>query len=569
MASKSYLVARREYVENLRTKAFWIGIMAFPVLYAVIILVAVLLHKAKDVRKYVVLDESGWLLAAMEEPVPDLWKLFDEVKRVKAGETDGVEELSFYPEVLDRGYLGELLDKTDKGQVSVLATALSEFQKHLPEIESIDRTHLEAVLDSFRGILPENVDPETVVDWIERVPREFHELRGWLGELPAEQANRYSRTSRSDDFERIDYQGDEKGLRQMIGQEEIFAYFVVPKDPVGAPPPLGRSDNGAARESSKTPGFKYVSKNVADKALKKWFQREATKLIRERRIEKLEMPKQHADWIGKGIRFDEKKVSAAGTEEKVKTKDYTLQLAPVGFVYALWIAIFIMAQMLLTNTIEEKSNRIIEVLLSSVSPLQLMSGKIAGLAFTGLTVVGSWLFFFVLGIKILPLVNPAIGEVLDKIALEGVIRNPAFVLSFLIYFILGYVFYAALYCGIGSVFNSLKEAQNMVTPLALALIVPLLTMMPIAENPNGTLARVMSYIPLFTPFVMMNRVGGSPPLLDYLGTSVILLAAVALMFWASAKVFRIGILMTGKPPRIREILRWVRAPVGTVAVRKE
>ena len=86
--------------------------------------------------------------------------------------------------------------------------------------------------------------------------------------------------------------------------------------------------------------------------------------------------------------------------------------------------------------------------------------------------------------------------------------------------------------------------------------------MPIYKDPNGTLARVMSYIPIFTPFAMMNRAGGPPPVIDYVLTTILLLASILVAFWAAAKVFRIGVLMTGKPPKLREILRWVRAPVG-------
>jgi ABC-type Na+ efflux pump permease subunit len=226
--------------------------------------------------------------------------------------------------------------------------------------------------------------------------------------------------------------------------------------------------------------------------------------------------------------------------------------------------VFTIAQMLLTNTIEEKSNRLMEVLLSSVSPLQLMIGKIAGIAATGLAMLSTWLVCFFLATRYVPrLFGVELGFDLSVIA-----SDPVYIASFLAYFLLGYLFYAALLVGIGSVCNSLKEAQNLMTPITLMLFVPLVAMVPISQDPNGTLARVLSYIPTFTPFAMMNRAAGPPSAMEYVLTSVLMVVSVAFVMWAAAKVFRVGVLMTGKPPRLGEILRWIRAPVGLVPERK-
>jgi len=98
-------------------------------------------------------------------------------------------------------------------------------------------------------------------------------------------------------------------------------------------------------------------------------------------------------------------------------------------------------------------------------------------------------------------------------------------------------------------------------PVILALMVPLATMFPIANDPNGTLAKVMTYIPIYTPFAMMNRAGGPPPAWEWIASSALILVSLWIAFRGAAKVFRIGVLMTGKPPKIREIIRWMRAPV--------
>jgi len=148
--------------------------------------------------------------------------------------------------------------------------------------------------------------------------------------------------------------------------------------------------------------------------------------------------------------------------------------------------------------------------------------------------------------------------------LAALASDPTFVVSFLVYFLLGYLFYASLLVAIGSVVNTIKEGQNLMAPVTMTLMVPLMAMIPIGKDPNGTLAKVLSYIPPFTPFAMMNRAAGPPTAFEYVTTSILLLVSIAATMWAAAKIFRIGILLTGKPPKFREILRWIKAPVGAI-----
>ena len=167
--------------------------------------------------------------------------------------------------------------------------------------------------------------------------------------------------------------------------------------------------------------------------------------------------------------------------------------------------------MLLTNTIEEKSNKLIEVLLSSVSPLVLMAGKIAGIAATGLTIILFWgaMLLMILGVlpQVLGASLPPLGEI--------ILSDPWFLGSFIVYFILGYLLYAAILVGLGSVCNNLKEAQNLTLPVQLIQMLPLLVMIPIGKDPNGLLAQTLSYFPPLTPFVMMNRAAAPPTSMEY------------------------------------------------------
>jgi ABC-2 type transport system permease protein len=217
------------------------------------------------------------------------------------------------------------------------------------------------------------------------------------------------------------------------------------------------------------------------------------------------------------------------------------------------VAIFSIVQMLLNNVIEEKSNRIIEVLLSSVTPGELMMGKLAGIAAIGLTMVGSWVLAL---IGILAWKSSGQSEVATQ--LYTVVRTSNLVPAFVIYFFLGYVMYAALILALGSVCNTLKEAQNYMGVITMVMMVPMLTMMFIPKDPNGTVATVLSWIPIYTPFIMMNRAAADPPLFDLIGTMVLLIVCTAFALWMAGKIFRIGVLRTGQPPKLVEMLRWVK-----------
>ena len=327
----------------------------------------------------------------------------------------------------------------------------------------------------------------------------------------------------------------------MLGHGEIFAYFVIGADPTTS------SDE-----------CKYVSENLTDRDLTNWFAGIATEVVRERRIAREQIEPAVATWIQKDLRFEGRKLASSGVAEEVGTVDRARQWAPVAFTYLLWFAIFTSAQMLLTSTIEEKAARIIEVLLASVSPLQLMVGKLIGVAGAGLTVVASWALWLFIALLVLPVVAgaPVLGFLGDVAA------DPLMLCAFVSYFVLGYLLYAAFLVGVGSVCSNLKDAQNLMLPVMIPMIIAISSMVPIGKDPNGLFAQVMSFIPPFTPFVMMNRSAGPPALWEYVTTTIVLLGAIYAVAYGVARIFRIGILMTGKPPRISEVLRWLAMGEG-------
>jgi ABC-type Na+ efflux pump permease subunit len=258
-----------------------------------------------------------------------------------------------------------------------------------------------------------------------------------------------------------------------------------------------------------------------------------------------------ADWVRRLSRRGEVRTISLGEEagEDAPSSKLTTVLklmVPMAFMLLLWISTFVSANYLLTSTIEEKSNKVVEVLLSAVSPMQLMTGKIMGQA-----LVGSVLLIMYAGLA---------ATILAAVAVAGGIIGPVKLLLLGLYFVMAYFMIAAIMAGIGSAVNEMREAQSLLGPAMMVLMIPLFLWLPISDSPNGALATITSFIPPLTPFVMILRVNGSEPVAtgQIIATLIIGYAAAVAMIWMAAKIFRVGVLMYGKPPTPIELLRWIR-----------
>jgi ABC-2 type transport system permease protein len=294
--------------------------------------------------------------------------------------------------------------------------------------------------------------------------------------------------------------------------------------------------------------------NLADEGLKNLIAEGLAKDLQARELATLGVDAKEIHRIDKiDVKLAGKDPSKEEGKESVSDAESYRQMAPAAFVYLLFVAIMTVAQMLLSSTIEEKSNRIVEVLLSTVTPWELMLGKLLGVAASGLTMLVAWVLSAIMMFKWFVAGGSSIaGQVFQLVFVPGML------LPFVLYFVLGYLLYAGLILALGSTCNTLKDAQNFMAPIMVVLMLPVLSMMFIVRDPNGTLAHIMSWIPVFTPFAMMNRIAGSPPMIDVIGTTVMLVITIALVIWISGRIFRVGILRTGQPPKLLELLQFVR-----------
>jgi len=221
-------------------------------------------------------------------------------------------------------------------------------------------------------------------------------------------------------------------------------------------------------------------------------------------------------------------------------------ILPVAFTFLLFMGVMGAGQGMLTTTVEEKSSRVIEVLLSAVSPLELMGGKLLG--HMGISLLAMSLY---LGLGLITLASFSLFGLID-LALIGYL----FVFFLIAFFTLGSLMMAA-----GAAVNDMREAQQLMMPMTLVLIVPWMLWMPISRNPDSVLAVVVSFLPPLNTFGMLMRLAStSPPPAWQVWLSIAIgVAGVFGTVWVTAKVFRIGLLMFGKPPDFRTLVKWVRA----------
>jgi ABC-2 type transport system permease protein len=236
-------------------------------------------------------------------------------------------------------------------------------------------------------------------------------------------------------------------------------------------------------------------------------------------------------------------VTAEGERGTVGALNFIL---PVAFTFLLFMGVMGAGQGMLTTTIEEKSSRVIEVLLSAVSPLQLMGGKLLG--HMGISLLAMSLY---LGLGLVALASFSLFGLLD-LSLIGYL----FIFFLIAFFTIGSLMMAA-----GAAVNDMREAQQLMMPMTLLLILPWILWIPISRNPDSMLAVVVSFLPPVNTFGMLMRLAStSPPPAWQVWLSIAIgIAGVFGTVWVAAKVFRIGVLMFGKPPDFKTLVRWVRA----------
>ena len=310
----------------------------------------------------------------------------------------------------------------------------------------------------------------------------------------------------------------------MITKGEIEGFFHVP---------------ATVYDSGKV---EYRAENVSNIRVAERFSRTIEEVIVEQRLTKEGLDPARLKKLMADVNVKSIKVSGKG-EEKESGFLETFFSAYIVIMMLMFL-VLTSGQLLIRSVVEEKSNRVIEVLLSSCSAQDLMVGKILGLSGLGILQMLLW---GIIGVGV------AMKTGANIFAIENLLLS-------LVYFVLGYLMYAAIFVAAGSPVTTEQEAQQITSYVSLMLVFPIVLAVPAMQNPDSTLIRILSFIPLLTPAFMVLRIPiQMPETWEILSTIALLIVSSVGMMWVAGKIFRTAILVYGKRPSLPELWRWLRA----------
>jgi ABC-2 type transport system permease protein len=280
------------------------------------------------------------------------------------------------------------------------------------------------------------------------------------------------------------------------------------------------------------------SRNLAAPVLESDLRKTVSEIMRERALARAGVSAQtlsEADAL-KPVFNSLSPKAASGAKVALRDRLPTFVGLAAGFL--LWSMVMTGASILLNSVIEEKSSKILEVLLSSASVPEIMGGKILGVAGLTLTVMGVWAMA-----GWLALIHFAPGLAGDLVA---VLLGKGLLAYFGVYLVGGYLMYAALFAGVGAFCETQRDAQTLLGPIILVMSIPIIFMSQAIRSPDAPILSTLSWIPPFTPFLMPVRIAGDPPLVQVLGTTILMVVTTVALVAFSTRAFHVGALATGK-----------------------
>jgi len=347
---------------------------------------------------------------------------------------------------------------------------------------------------------------------------------------------------------------DEETLRQQVLDGEYSGYLVLPAGLVDG--------EGSARYYSTEGGgvssFNFDLRNIIRNT------------VRTLRLEDQKVSNEVFEIINAGVPLDTIKLSDEG-EEQGSSAAYAIVGGIMGFL--IYISMLVYGSVVMQGVIQEKMNRVVEVIVSSVRPFQLLMGKVLGIGAMGLVQMTFWAGLIAAGTMgsgaiISLFVDPANmdlpdtatqTEILDAVGFQVPDLGPEVFVFFVIYFLLGYLLFSTLFAGIGSAVEQQQDAQSLMLPIMMPIIISIVFLQAVIEAPNSGLSVALSLIPFTSPIPMVVRVAMIDVPIWQLGLSLLLLTGTFVgAVWVSSRIYRVGILSYGKKPSLKEIMKWMR-----------
>jgi ABC-2 type transport system permease protein len=321
----------------------------------------------------------------------------------------------------------------------------------------------------------------------------------------------------------------EPALKKAVLEGKLDGYLVVPEDAVA------------------TATASYYGRNVSNRIDLRTMERTVSDVLVGARLAGAGLDPAKVKDLTRDLDLKTIRLSEAGERED---RGAAL-IFSVILLMILYVSILMWGQAVMTSVIEEKSNRVVEVMGSGVSSTTLLAGKLLGVGGAGLTQ------FLVWSVSLFGVSLAMAGPFAGTLPMPEI--TPLMLVSFVLFFLLGYFFYSALYAAIGAAVNTVQEAQNLVFPVMLPIIIGMVSFPAALEAPDGTLAVTMSMIPGVSPLIMFLRIVVlTPPAWQIALSIALMVLGILAVLWISARVYRVGILMYGKKPTFPELMKWVR-----------
>lgn len=306
------------------------------------------------------------------------------------------------------------------------------------------------------------------------------------------------------------------------------------------------------RDALTSGAVEYHAKSVSKVLSQEVLEDDLSAAVRRVRMREAGYDPERVSELSQPVDLKTERVSAEGSR-----KEIAIAGAAFGYIlfFMLYVTLAVWGQQVMQGVLEEKSSRVIEVIVSAVKPFELMMGKLTGICLVGLTQFVIWLTTF--AVLTLPGIVAALSSLPKEVALPTL--TPLMVLNFAFLFVLGFFVFSTFYAAIGASFNSVQEAQQVAGVAISFLVIPVFLMFRIINDPSSTFAVVMSLIPIFTPLLMTLRIAlEMPPLWQILLSYALTLAFIWGTVWVCARIYRVGILMYGKKPTFQELWKWMR-----------
>ena len=343
----------------------------------------------------------------------------------------------------------------------------------------------------------------------------------------------------------------EIALRERVNTKDLYAYLAIPKDVFA---------NGEVR---------FYARTTTNFDVQRALRRIISDIVRDKRFAESGYSQHEVSQLMRSVKFSayaikSSKGKAGGAE--VESPIETGARIGLGYilVFVLYMFVLIYANSIMRSVLEEKTTRIVEVIVSSIKPYQLLLGKLVGVCSVCLTMFAIWVLFGVLLImNISPLLRifgiESLPVQMLQIIVTVKVSSAEVLIYFFIYFIIGFFMYSTLYAVVGAICGSEEEAQQTGAPLTMLIVVPFILMFQLFRIPDSTFSVLLSHVPFFSPILMFMRINVlMPPLWEILLNILVVCTTVLLVMLISGKIYRVGILMYGKRPTLRQLWQWAR-----------